>query len=149
MEKILKEWKKVLETDLVYICSEVESEIERPAVIFLEGKVGAGKTTFAQYFSGNRTMSPTYSILNEVGAMLHGDFYRLEDSQEIIHLDLSAQLEGKEIFLAEWGWKYLPVLIQYIPDNFHYYRLLINDEIEGNSSPNLRNFKLYFVNPLV
>jgi len=149
VEKLLKEWKKVLETDLVYICSEVESEVERPCVLFLDGKMGVGKTTFAHYFTQHKTMSPTYAILNEVGNVLHGDFYRLESIDEILHLDLPTQLEGKEVFLAEWGWKYLPNLIQYIPDHFHYYRLMISDEIEGKSSANLRNFKLYFVNPLI
>ncbi len=62
-------------------------------VIFLEGEMGVGKTTFIieflKYFNEDRVkfsslgvMSPTYSIVNEYrldkDRILHADFYRID-----------------------------------------------------------------------
>ena len=47
-KKLVKEWKKVLESDYQYVVNEIKGEVEGPSVIFLEGPVGIGKTTFAR-----------------------------------------------------------------------------------------------------
>ena len=80
-------WKKAFEADLDYICLELRDLVETPACIILNGHIGAGKTTFVQFFSKNlnksemnlkgqgarggedvsEVTSPTYSIVNEQG----------------------------------------------------------------------------------
>jgi tRNA threonylcarbamoyladenosine biosynthesis protein TsaE len=135
---LVRAWKKVLESDLVNIASEMKEVIEPPSVIILEGPVGAGKTTFVKCFLGKSgTTSPTYSLINEVDNLLHADLYRIEKKEELIHLEIPMYLEEKDYFLIEWGMKYLPQLQRIIGDEFKYYQLKI--EINENHS---RNFTL-------
>lgn len=102
LEKNLKVWKKVLESDLQYIVNELKDEIQAPAVIFLDGPLGVGKTTLAQYFCGKNTLSPTYSILSESDQVLHADFYRIEHADEFTHLEINLYLE-KRLFFSRVG----------------------------------------------
>lgn len=147
LEKNLKVWKKVLESDLQYIVNELKDEIQAPAVIFLDGPLGVGKTTLCQYFCGKNTLSPTYSILSESENVLHADFYRIEHSDEFTHLEINLYLEKKDYFLAEWGIRWIDLLVPLIPENFQYYRIQIR-ESEAQES-NLRDISLYHVNPLI
>jgi len=140
--KVIREWKKVYKTDLSYIVYELKELIKAPAMIILEGDVGAGKTTFTQHFlESEDTLSPTYSILSETRHLLHADFYRLEKSEDIIPLELSTYLEGKQFFFVEWGMKFARRLFREIPENFNGYLLeiLINDSTQDVPS---RNFIL-------
>ncbi len=146
MEKFLKEWKKVLEADLQYVVAELREEVEPPCVLFLEGKVGSGKTTFCRLFTDQKTLSPTYSILSEADQVLHADFYRLESAEEIVHLELGLYLEGKEYFLAEWGHRYMNSLLGEVPDHFRMYKL---DFLTEESSSDSRHLKLYAIDPLL
>lgn len=136
---LLKKWEKVFETDLDYISLEIKKTIERPAVIFIEGPLGAGKTTFTQHFIKpieGEVFSPTYSLINEIGPYVHADFYRLKDPEEIVHLELEYYLEDKDYLIIEWGRAYLTNIIKYLDDNFSIYQLDI--EIQNN----FRNFTL-------
>ncbi len=135
---LVRAWKKVLESDLANIASEMKEVIEPPSVIILDGIVGAGKTTFTKIFLGRTdTGSPTYSIINEVDNLLHADLYRIEKKEELIHLEIPMYLEEKDYFLIEWGMPYLPQLQRIIGDEFKYYQLKI--DINENQS---RNFLL-------
>lgn len=141
---LLKTWEKVYEVDLDYISLEIKKTIERPAVIFIEGPLGAGKTTFIQHFVKpieGEVFSPTYSLINEIGPFVHADFYRLQDPEEIIHLELEYYLENKDYFLIEWGLQYLTNIVKYIDENYSIYQL--NIEIQKDC----RNFKLYKLKP--
>src|SRR6056297_3482812 len=97
--KNIRNWKKVFEDDLKYIVIEIKDLVDRPAMIFLEGNLGVGKTTFAREFLGTEASSPTYSIVTEVKNSMHADFYRVEDRSEIDHLELELYLENKEFAL--------------------------------------------------
>lgn len=145
--KKLKTWKKVLESDLHYIVNELKEEVQTPSVIFLEGDVGAGKTTFCQYFSGKNILSPTYSILSEADNILHADFYRVESSDEFAHLELNLYLEKKDYFLAEWGLRWLDSLVPLIPENFYYYKIKLEEP--NTNDKNLRDILLFQINPLL
>jgi tRNA threonylcarbamoyladenosine biosynthesis protein TsaE len=135
---IVRIWKKVLESDLGNIANEMKEVIEPPSVIILDGLVGAGKTTFAKIFLDRKDSgSPTYSIINEVDNLLHADLYRIENKEELIHLEIPMYLEEKDYFLIEWGMPYLHQLQRIIGDEFKYYQLKI--EINENQS---RNFVL-------
>ena len=144
MDKLMKEWKKVLEQDLAHIAQEVKDELERPCVIFLEGPLGAGKTTFAKSFVGKPIQSPSYNLILEYDHLLHGDFYRLEREQELSPLELPYLLEQKEIFLVEWGYRWLSSLLSHVPDHFHYYKLTL---ALRPGQPELRDIKLCSVAP--
>jgi len=84
-------------------------------VVFLEGDLGAGKTTFTQgvleslgYTDPVR--SPTFSIMNmypvqnhSFSKVIHLDFYRFNSPEEVRALGLEEFLEDpKTIFLIEW-----------------------------------------------
>lgn len=142
-KKVIREWKKVFQSDLSYIVYELKELIKAPALIILEGDLGAGKTTFTQAFLENgQTLSPTYSILSENGQVLHADFYRLEKSEDIIPLELGIYLEGKQFFFVEWGMKFARRLFREIPENFNTYALEIVINEGGNEMVCSRNFVL-------
>lgn len=147
-KKVLREWKKVFEADLGYICFELKDTISKPAVIILEGPMGSGKTTFAKSFiEDGETMSPSYSIISESKNVLHADFYRIEEASEIVHLELSLYLESKQFFLAEWGEKYIRTIEKETPEEFTYYlmEVSVNDISQQESSVKTsfsRNFVL-------
>ncbi|MDA8793385.1 tRNA (adenosine(37)-N6)-threonylcarbamoyltransferase complex ATPase subunit type 1 TsaE [Bacteriovoracaceae bacterium] len=151
-EKVIRDWKKVKETDLKYISYELKELVDIPCVIFLEGPVGAGKTTFVKNFDEKeKSLSPTYSILSEGKTLLHGDFYRIKESNEITMLELELYLNNKDYFFAEWGLKHLRNINREVPESFNYYSLeiepFLSTEVIDESEPSevdsgLRNFIL-------
>lgn len=144
-KKLIREWKKVYRSDLSYIVYEMKDLAKVPAMVIVEGPLGAGKTTFVQMFVGEKdVLSPTYSILSETKNVLHADFYRIEKNEEIIQLELPIYLEDKQYFFVEWGMKFSRRLVRELPENFNMYLLEIVVN-EGTDSPEgqSRNFFLY------
>jgi tRNA threonylcarbamoyladenosine biosynthesis protein TsaE len=144
-KKMIREWKKVYKSDLGYIVYELKDLTKTPAMIILEGDLGAGKTTFTQVFLGDgQTLSPTYSILSESKNFLHADLYRIEKNEEILQLELSSYLEGKQYFFVEWGMKFSRRLMRELPENFSAYLLEISVNEGHTDSPEglSRNFIL-------
>lgn len=145
-KKLIREWKKVYKSDLAYIIYELKDLTKVPAMIILEGDLGAGKTTFTQAFIGDeQTLSPTYSILSESKTFLHADLYRLEQNEEILQLELPVYLEDKQYFFVEWGMKFSRRLSRELPENFSLYLLeiLINESPSDNPEGPSRNYFLY------
>jgi tRNA threonylcarbamoyladenosine biosynthesis protein TsaE len=91
-----------------------------PLVIYLEGSLGAGKTTLARALirglgHGGRVPSPTYTLVEPYelpwGRVLHLDLYRLADGAELQYLGLGDDLTGRTLLLVEWprqGGDHLP-----------------------------------------
>ncbi len=125
--KAIREWKKVFVSDIGYISYELKEIVKPKAVIFLEGAMGSGKTTFAKDFLGSTdTMSPSYSVIYDVGNNVHADLYRIESEQEVFQLEIPLYLENKDYFLIEWGKKFFNTLSREIPESFAFYLLEIN-----------------------
>lgn len=144
-KKLIREWKKVYKSDLPYIVYEMKDLAKVPAMVILEGSLGAGKTTFVQLFVGDtETLSPTYSILSETKNILHADFYRLEKNEEILQLELPIYLEEKQYFFVEWGMKFARRVHRELPENWNSYILEININSGNDQSPEgpSRNFSL-------
>lgn len=144
IEKVVREWKKVYESDLDHLVSEFKDSLTEPAVVILEGDLGAGKTTFVKKCldETQEGSSPTYSILSENGDILHADFYRVESDEDVLHLELPMYLENKSLFMVEWGKKFIRRIEKEIPENFTFYLLEIETIDEDLKGLGRRNYKL-------
>src|SRR5690606_3929747 len=106
--------------------------------------MGAGKTTFTTHFVrvldplSSSASSPTYAVINEGAKVVHADFYRLEDDEEVLHLELPLYLQSKDYFLVEWGKRFLRRLSMEIPEGFSFYEIEFEIFNEG-----IRNLTLF------
>jgi tRNA threonylcarbamoyladenosine biosynthesis protein TsaE len=82
-----------------------------PLVLYLQGDLGAGKTTLARGMlqaMGERgpVRSPTYALMAEYQPqgrrVLHLDLYRLESADDLLALGLADHLAGSALWLIEW-----------------------------------------------
>ena len=148
IKKEKKVWRKVSEQDLETVATELKMILEKPSVIILSGEVGVGKTTFTKKFVGfqGAVHSPSYSLINEVGDVAHADLYRIECSEDLIHLEVSLYLEGKEYFMVEWGLPFVNELRKEVDERFDFFELHldINHNIDNliEETPT-RTFTLY------
>jgi len=100
-----------VEQDLADFANKFSGIITLPLVIWLEGDLGAGKTTFARGlihalgYQG-RVKSPTYGLLEhyhlESVQVLHMDLYRISDPGELEFLGIEDLLDERTILLIEW-----------------------------------------------
>lgn len=93
--------------------------LRAPLVIYLQGDLGMGKTTFARAliqglgYQG-RVKSPTYGLLESYQAggfdFLHLDLYRINNPAELEYLAIADQFTDQGILLIEWPEKALAML---------------------------------------
>ncbi len=98
------------------IAAEFVKTIRPGNWIGLYGGLGAGKTVFvkgmAEGFgidSRHYVNSPTFTLVNDYGPLLHVDLYRLDKPEEVEGLGLE-EFDGK-IIVVEWAEK-LPAAVQ-------------------------------------
>jgi len=99
------------ENEVVALAKSLCPHLVSPFVFYLEGDLGAGKTTFARALIQSlgypgRVKSPTYGLLESYQAagfhILHLDLYRLESSGELDFLGLRDLFDNESILLVEW-----------------------------------------------
>jgi tRNA threonylcarbamoyladenosine biosynthesis protein TsaE len=99
------------ETDLVARAARLAPAARGGGVLFLEGELGAGKTTFARALLrelgvGERIKSPTYSLIESyvlAGFTAHHlDLYRIADAAELEWLGLADLMAPGTLLLVEW-----------------------------------------------
>ena len=89
--------------------------LTEPAIFFLEGNLGAGKTVFAKGLicglgqaDPNDVPSPSFTLINEYDLRLkayHIDLYRLETREDLRSLDLEEIFAQPAVILVEWAEK--------------------------------------------
>src|SRR3990167_8239257 len=88
------------------------SLIDAPANIYLEGQLGAGKTTFVKGFLRGLAYeglvkSPTYTLVEVYSIrdrlIVHADLYRIKDPCELENMGFRDYFTEKTIGLIEWA----------------------------------------------
>jgi|GEM_PF-2429324 len=110
------EWRNCSEAELVeHVRSWAEGLDFRDTLIFLEGEMGAGKSTFARALlavlaPSSRSMgSPTFPLVQEYrtqtgGIVYHIDLYRLKSERELEDSGIESQIEEPgSAALVEWA----------------------------------------------
>ena len=104
--------KNVEETKKV---AEKLTDVIRNNIVFLIGEIGAGKTTFTNYFVQacglyDEVYSPTFSIENryetEKGLIIHFDLYRMQEEVELDMIGFYDTLNEDATILIEWADKF-------------------------------------------
>ena len=115
--------------ELSLLAKKIKKHLEAPCVVFLTGEMGAGKTTFVQYFVDGSDLptSPTYSLINVIGNIAHADFYRIKSESELNYLELPLYQECRYIFI-EWGFPMNHHIKRELGSRFVYYELKIHEK---------------------
>lgn len=98
--------------ELKALAEEIAKEVFPPYSVLLYGNIGAGKTTFSQFFiekllidHNQKITSPTFNLIQiydtTKGPLWHADLYRLKDKNEIFQLGILEAMH-ESICLIEW-----------------------------------------------
>jgi len=112
--KSLNDTKK-LAKDVVEKIRRIKNN-KRAVIIALQGDLGAGKTTFVQFFAKavgikNKLTSPTFVLMKKYKNLYHIDCYRIRDAKDILALDFKEIISfPQNIVLIEWAEKIRKIL---------------------------------------
>ena len=115
------------------VARQIAENIDKNAVIVLNGELGAGKTKFTEGFLSyfdlqNEISSPTFTIVNEYinnkATVYHFDVYRLADIDEFYAIG-GEEYFSKGICIIEWG----EIIEEALPQ--HYIKIDIKKDEEN------------------
>lgn len=102
------------------VAKQLAAIISPRSWVYLQGDLGAGKTTFAKTFIWQKgctenVTSPTYALMQDYhtdsGTVIHCDLYRLAESEELYDIGLFELADAHDaIVLVEWPSKGCGVL---------------------------------------
>ena len=115
------------------LANKISKKLKLGHVVFFEGEMGVGKTTFIRYLINNlqkenrlkitEVTSPTFNLLNEYKIkdikINHYDLFRIKNLDEIHNLGLFDNITNA-ITLIEWPQKIKPKPKNLIELNFEY-----------------------------
>lgn len=107
------------EEDTLTFAAKMANAIEEGMILFLNGPLGAGKTTFVRGFLrglgfGGKVKSPTYTLVEPYELnhrfIFHFDLYRLHNANELEQIGIQEYFTPTSICLVEWPEKGFPLL---------------------------------------
>ena len=99
------------EAEMMNFGGDLSTICHAPCIIYLTGKLGAGKTTLVRGFLralGHKgaVKSPTYTIVEpyklQAKQIYHFDLYRITDVQELENIGIRDYFSNSAIYLIEW-----------------------------------------------
>ena len=107
------------ETAMLAFAARMAPLLREGGLIFLEGTLGAGKTTLSRgliqaFGHEGAVKSPTYTLVEEYSVaglrVCHFDLYRLGDPEELEYMGIREYLDEGTLCLVEWRHKGAGVL---------------------------------------
>lgn len=102
------------EQQLTHFSEIISPFIKTPSIIYLNGNLGTGKTTFTQkllytFNYHGKVKSPTYTIVEEYtlkqAILYHFDLYRISDPEELEFIGIRDYVYKQSICIFEWASK--------------------------------------------
>lgn len=95
---------------LAHAAASLWRELPAGAVVWLQGELGSGKTTFVRHLTAaagaEPARSPTYALMHAyaspAGPIVHVDCYRLRAPEEAADLELERVARESRLTLIEW-----------------------------------------------
>lgn len=125
------------------LARKLAKQVAGGTVIALNGELGAGKTTFTQYFAkalgiDQPVQSPTFTVVRSYDGdryrLHHFDVYRVHDEDELFEIGFSEYINSEDgICLIEWA----ELISDMLPDDVR------TIHIGYGESENERIFKIY------